>query len=138
MYSPTETIKGRGNDPTGHGYYGAKRGKRKHKGWDLVAYPEQRIISPHGGKITKLGYCYEGNMDLRYIEITDKIYRSRLLYVKPLNIKVGDLIMDCHEIGTAQDIASHWGNGMINHIHWQIWKHGLLTDPEPLVLDNTY
>ena len=59
-----KSIELRGNDPTGHGYYGAMRGNRKHKGLDLVAKPSTPVFSPIDGVITKFGYVYKGNMDL--------------------------------------------------------------------------
>lgn len=135
MISPTENPFGRGKDPTGHGYYGAKRGDRKHEGFDLVSDPNDPIFSPIIGAISKIGYPYKDNFEFRYIEIKNKEYRVRLTYVKPNEtLKVGNVVMEGDKIGTAQDIASHWGNGMRNHIHTQVWKHGLLTDPEPLFM----
>lgn len=134
MISPTENPYGRGNDPTGHGYYGAKRGSRKHKGYDLVSDPGDVILSPITGKITKIGYPYKNNLELRYIEITNKEYRIRLMYVEPENILFGENVNEGDEIGITQDVAGHWGNGMINHIHVELYKNGLLTDPEPLML----
>lgn len=83
MKNPLKTIELRGNDPTGHGYYGAKRGNRKHKGVDYVAKPKDEVFSPIDGIVTKLGYPYYGNLNFRYVEITNDTYRVRLMYVFP-------------------------------------------------------
>ncbi len=127
-------IELRGNDPTGHGYYGAKRGNRKHKGLDLVAKPLTPVYSPISGVITKIGYPYSGNLHFRYIEITNDTYRVRIMYCQPKNISLRRRIFEGDKIGEVQDIAGHWDSRMKNHIHFEVYKHGLLTDPEPLII----
>ena len=127
-------IELRGNDPTGHGYYGAKRGNRKHKGLDLVAVPLTDVFSPIDGVITKLGYPYAGNLTFRYVEITNDIYRVRVMYCQPKSLVVGKRVFEADKIGEVQDIAKYWNPKMKNHIHFEVYKHGLLTDPEPLIL----
>lgn len=57
---PLSKIELRGNDPTGAGWYGAKRGSRKHKGLDLVAKPGTPVMSPINGHVSKIGYPYAG------------------------------------------------------------------------------
>jgi len=132
MVSPLEKIELRGEDPTGHGYYGAKRGSRKHKGLDLVAAPGDAVLSPIHGVVTKLGYPYANNLAFRYVEITNDTYRVWLMYVAP-EVKVGDRVFEGQRVGEVQDIAGYWDPKMKNHVHYQVWKHGLLTDPEPLI-----
>jgi len=122
-------------DPTGHGYYGAKRGNKKHRGLDLVADPGEAVISPIHGVVSKLGYPYAGNLEFRYVEITGQPYRVRLMYVRP-DVQVGDRIFKGQPVGVVQDIAGYWNPEMKNHIHMEVYKHGLLTDPEPLVMQD--
>ena len=133
MRKVLKKIELRGNDPTGHGYYGAKRGNRKHKGVDLVTKPDDDVFSPISGVITKIGYPYAGNMIMRYIEITNDIYRIRIMYCQPYKISVNDRVFEGGKIGEAQDIAAYWSSKMKNHIHIECYKHGLLTDFEPLL-----
>jgi len=133
MTSPTYELELRGNDPTGHGYYGAKRGNRSHNGVDIVTVPDEIIVAPFSGVITKIGQVYVDPAKFKYIEITSDIYRTRIMYAKGKNIKVGQRIMEGAHIGTAQDIAGHWGGGMTNHVHMEVWKYKLRTDPEPLI-----
>lgn len=133
MNSPVREVIFRGADPTGYGWYGAKRGSRKHKGVDLLTDPGDNIFCPINGVITKLGYPYANTQKLRYIEITGDMYRIWLMYVKPINISVNDRVFIADIIGEAQDVSGHWGGKMKNHLHMQVWKFGLLTDPEPLL-----
>lgn len=124
----------RGADPTGHGYYGAARGNRKHKGVDLVTSVGEPVFSPINGTISKLGYPYKGNLKFRYVEITNDKYRVRVMYCNPLTFHVGHRIFEGDKIGVAQNISEYWNPKMLNHIHIELYKNGLLTDPEPLLL----
>lgn len=133
LEKPLKEIKLRGNDPTGHGYYGAKRGNRKHKGLDLVSMPKDVVSSLIDGVVTKIGYPYAGNLTFRYVEVTNDTYRVRVMYIFPKNISVGDRVFKGQQIGETQDIASFWNPRMLNHIHIEVYKNGLLTDPEPLI-----
>lgn len=131
---PLKEIHLRGNDPTGHGYYGAKRGTRKHKGLDLVSKPKDVVSSLIDGVVTKIGYPYAGNLTFRYVDVSNDVYRVRVMYIFPKNISVGDRVFAGQQIGETQDISSFWNPRMINHIHIEVYKNGLLTDPEPLIL----
>ena len=134
MQSPTSKLILRGADPTGNGWYGAKRGKRKHKGLDVITIPGEQIAAPITGKIMKFGYAYANALRFRYIDIKNSIYKMRIMYVGPdPTLKIGDRIYTGQIIGVAQDIAAHHGGGMQNHIHIELKKNGLLTDPEPLL-----
>lgn len=137
MIPPVKILELRGNDPTGHGYYGAKRGTRKHKGVDVLSTPGEPCLAPFAGVITKYGYVYKnpkaGKPKMRYVEITGPVYRTWLMY-STLTARVGDRIFEGEVYGKAQDVSGYWGGSMRNHIHMQVWKNGLLTDPEPLII----
>lgn len=133
MRSPLNTLIFRGDDPTGNGHYGAKRGTRKHKGVDLVSVHGEDVFCPLDGVITKLGQVYSETKKFKYIEISNDVYRVRLMYCFPKDIKVNQRVFECDIIGISQDISGYWNTKMKNHIHMQIWKHGLLTDAEPLL-----
>jgi len=129
---------GRGNDPTGHGYYGASRGTRKHEGFDVISTPNENVYSPINGKV-RIGNVYKttkvGKEQMKLIEITGNTYKVKLMYVSS-NLKNGDVVTPNMLIGKAQDISLYHdegSKGMINHIHEGVWKNGLLTDPEPLL-----
>lgn len=136
--SPITEIILRGNDPTGHGYYGAKRGTRKHNGIDLVAEPGTIVKAPINGFITKYGYPYNHTQKLRYIEITGDVYRVWLMYAELKEtdkIKIGHRVFKGDIVGEVQNVSGYWKSKMLNHLHFQVWKHGLLTDPEPLIIN---
>ena len=134
LSQPLNKIILRGNDPTGHGYYGAKRGNRKHKGLDLVSPPKEVVNSLIDGVVTKIGYPYASNLTFRYVEVTNDTYRIRVMYIFPKNISVGDRVFEGQQIGETQDVAGFWNPRMKNHIHIEVYKNGLLTDPEPLLV----
>ena len=137
MKSPVPILEFRGNDPTGHGYYGAKRGTRKHKGVDVLATPGENVMAPISGVITKYGWVYKnhkaGKPHMRYVEITGDMYRMWIMYTDLSKMNVGDRVFVGDVLGKSQDVSAYWGGSMKNHLHLLVWKYGLLTDPEPLL-----
>lgn len=112
-------------DDFGQGEYGAPRGDRKHRGNDWTCLPGSEITTLKGGNVTKLGYCYSGNLNFRYVEVATHIggrgqVFCRYMYVEPM-VKVGDWVNSLDVIGHCQDIASHHegdtGKHMDNHVH---------------------
>ena len=69
-----------------------------------------------------------------FIKYVVQLYEVKIMYLEPHPFKPGDLVSECTEIGINQDISRYWGGGMINHIHYEVRKYGLLTDPEPLLV----
>ncbi len=134
MKPPLKELKPRDYDARGAGWYGASRGTRKHKGLDLLAAPGDKVFTPINGFITRIGRTYSHTAEFKYIEISNDIYRIRLMYGKPGfdDVKLNKRVVAGEEIGIVQDIAGYWGGGMLNHLHVEVYKHGLLTDPEPL------
>jgi len=137
--------KERGADPTGHGDYGKSRGSKKHRGFDLLADPGDVVYSPINGVVSKIGYCYSFALQFRYIEIVNDEYRWRLMYASPtVNTFVGARVAAGEAVGAVQDIAGYWNKGksskqakMLNHLHAEVKKNGLLTDPEPLLMHSS-
>ena len=132
MKSPLEKLIFRDKDLTGNGWYGAKRGRKKHKAVDIIGTPGEDVFAPICGLVTKIGQVYAQTTRFKYVEITNDVYRIRLMYCKP-SVKLNQLVVECDVIGVLQDVASYWNPEMKPHLHIQLWKHGLLTDPEPLL-----
>ena len=134
---PVKELEFRGADPTGYGWYGAAGGSRKHKGVDIISLPKEDVTSPIHGTVTKYGYVYKNPKEdkpaMRYVEITSDMYRVWLMYVTLEDGLLGERVFEGDLIGKAQDVSDYWGGSMRNHIHVQVWKFGLLTDPEPLL-----
>ena len=131
LCSPTSIIRLRGNDPTGHGYYGAKRGSRKHKGTDYIAEPGENILACTYGKV-RIGQVYSWSKEMKLVEITHSGVKVQQMYINPC-VNNGDTVIKGEVIGCSQDISSFHGGNMINHCHISVWKNGLLTDPEPII-----
>lgn len=147
MHLPLKIIIDRGNDPTGFGHFKAKRGfyengePKYHAGHDIVSVPGENVVSMINGVVTKIGYPYNGKRasHLRYVEVTEGIYRIRLMYLEPTGIKVGDYICAGQRVGYASNIAAYHNKKkkkkkkaalMINHLHIEIYKNGILVDPK--------
>jgi len=127
------------NDSRGHGYYGAPRGKRKHRGIDFVCEPDQDIIAFREGVVTKLGYPYSDDLSWRYIEITDSNgYEWRYFYVTLIH-EVGETVLPDDIIGFAQDISQRYKHpdkeDMQPHYHLEIKKDGEYFDPMPFIAE---
>lgn len=132
--SPTKDCLLREADPGGGGWYGAKRGERKHKGLDIITEPGEEIFSPITGEFVRYGKPYSRTDKFDLIVLKNDIYQVKIMYVKGYSFAKGEKISAGDKIGQAQDIAGYWQNGMANHIHLEIEKHGLITDPEPLLM----
>lgn len=111
----------RGTDGCGDGSFGAPRGDRLHRGLDVLAEPGDAIHAACSGTVTKLGFCYADDLSYRYVQITHNTLPivARLLYVLP-DVDVGQAVAIGDVVGTAQDIAKRYGNGMKNHCHLEL------------------
>lgn len=132
--SPTKDCLLREADPGGGGWYGAKRGERKHKGLDVITEPLEEVYSPITGQFVRYGKPYSRTDKFDLIVIKNDVYQVKIMYVKPYSFAKGEEIKAGDPIGLAQDIAGFWKNGMANHVHLEVKKHGLITDPEPLLM----
>ncbi|WP_281980461.1 M23 family metallopeptidase [Tenacibaculum mesophilum] len=133
MKSPLQPIITRGRDATGNGWYGARRGNRKHEGVDFVGVPGQKVFACVDGRV-RIGNVYAYSTKMKLVEIKNSIYKVKQMYVQP-TVKNGQMVKAGDVIGTLQDVATfHGSNKMKPHCHVGVWKHGLLTDPEPLII----
>ena len=127
----------RGKDAQGSGAYGAPRGSRKHKGLDYWCKPGTRVYSAISGRVTRLGYPYKGNRELRLIEIeTDNYGRQgeliRYMYIQPVVMK-GDKVLAGDLLGVVQKHPAV-DRGMKPHVHVDVRqmvnKRRKFVDPE--------
>lgn len=139
MKAPLNALKLRDCDPMGCGHYGASRARgRKHKGLDLIADPEALVFAPIDGRVKRFSRPYATDPRYGGLEIEGSVYRIKLFYVQPMDyLRIGNELSAGQSIGFVQDIAAKHGRGMLNHLHLEVYKHGLLTDPEPLLLGFT-
>lgn len=117
-------------DPAGDGHFGAPRSRMAgltpihytHTGIDYVCHPEEPVLSPVDGTVTKHGYTYADDLQWRYVEITDKNkLRHRLFYVLPGFVFVSEEVQEGDRIGTAQNISErHPRTEMLPHVHYEV------------------
>lgn len=135
LHSPTKCTILRDSDKTGNGWYGAKRGNRKHEGTDYVVTPGEVIFACDSGKI-RIGNVYSYSTEMKLVEITNKMFKIKQMYILPF-VMDGEEVKKGQPIGYAQDVAKfHHSAEMKPHVHISVWKNGLLTDPEPIIISN--
>lgn len=139
LHSPTKCTILRDEDPTGNGWFGAKRGDRPHRGTDYVVTEGEEILACCSGTI-RIGNVYSYSSEMKLVEIKGKIsvhkVKVKQMYVEPL-FKSGDYVRKGQVIGYAQDVSKfHNSSKMKPHVHISVWKNGLLTDPEPIIIGN--
>lgn len=113
----------RETDAYGHGWFGASRdgGTREHEGVDYRADAGQEVVAPISGYVTKIGYAYAGDLDLKFVEITNPALRhvARVFYVDP-KVAVGDVVRLGAPIGVAHSLQATYPGGMTDHVHLEI------------------
>ena len=136
-WQPNEFLKGyelRGDDPTGHGHYGARRsGGRRHKGLDLKATPRTSFNAPFDCVIIRKGYVYGGDTRYRLAEIKGvgqfKDLTAKVMYLTDFDV-TDKVIRRGRALGTVQDLSARHGTKMINHVHFELYRSGVLINPE--------
>lgn len=120
-------------DGQGCGHFGASRGSRSHKGVDMACVPGTEVGSPVRGRVTKIGWPYKGEPDIRYVQVAAGGYQFRIFYIDP-SVAVGDWVDLGETIGTSQRLES-MDRGGTQHVHFEI-KNGAgeYIDPTPVVV----
>jgi murein DD-endopeptidase MepM/ murein hydrolase activator NlpD len=125
----------RGHDAFGDGKFGASRdgGDRHHEGVDYVDTPGQAVVAPISGYVTKIGYAYDDDRRLRFIEITNPAlkYTARAFYVAP-RVREGDTVQLGDVIGRAESLQRRYG-GITDHVHLEVMRQGRRIDASTLI-----
>ena len=111
------------NDVHGLGHFGAPRGSRTHIGVDLAIFPRSPVIAPLGGRVSRIGICYNDDPTFRLVEIKSRGMTHRLLYVSP-TVAEDDLLQEGEQVGLSQDLRTRY-NGIVPHVHWDIMIEGI-------------
>jgi hypothetical protein len=116
----------RDSDAFGYGAYHASRdeGARLHEGADFLARTGQTVVAPISGYVTKIGYAYADDLDLRYVELTNAAtgYMARVFYVVP-SVAVGDAVRLGRAIGQSMSLQGRYP-GILNHVHVELTRIG--------------
>lgn len=132
--TPSQRIR---NDVKGDGYFGASRGRRIHNGLDIIITPGSAVYTPIEGIVFRKAFPYgtqgknktwEG---LLIVGINDYAgYEVKIFYVRPFLL--GDHVLPGEIIGVAQDISRRYSPRMIDHVHVEVRRNGILLDPAKL------
>ena len=113
----------RDHDAYGEGAFDASRdgGSRRHEGVDYDATPGQDVVAPISGFVSKIGYAYAGDIDLKFVEVTNPAlgYIARVFYVDP-SVEVGQAVRLGAVVGTAHSLQAKYPGGMTNHVHTEL------------------
>ena len=113
----------REHDSYGQGEFGARRdgGVRRHEGVDYAARAGQTVVSPISGYVTKIGFAYAEDQNLKFVEITNPALRvaARVFYVNP-KVDVGQAVAMGRPLGTAKSLQRKYPGGMTDHVHLEI------------------
>ncbi len=111
------------HDAYGFGHFGARRdgGARAHEGVDFAGVAGQTVVAPMSGYVTKIGYAYAGDSNLRFVEISNPAlrYEARVFYVDP-TVEVGQAVQLGAPIGTLHSLQKTYPGGMTDHAHLEI------------------
>jgi len=124
-------------DAYGHGEYGARRdgGARRHEGVDFVADPGQPVVAPISGYVSKIGFAYADDSNLKFIEISNPAlrYTARVFYVDP-EVEVGQAVRVGQTIGSQHSLERKYPGGMTDHVHLEIMNtRGARIDPTRVI-----
>lgn len=113
----------RKTDAYGCGEFGARRdgGSRRHEGVDFMADPDQPLVAPISGYVTKIGLAYPGDNALKFIEITNPAlhYAARVFYIDP-QVTLGQAVRLGQPIGVHHTLEQKYPGGMTDHVHLEI------------------
>ncbi len=117
----------RTHDAYGYGAFGASRdgGSRPHEGVDYMAQAGQDVVAPVSGFVTKIGFAYADDANLKFVEITNPAigYVARVFYVDP-TVEVGDTLRLGQPIGRAHGLQARYPGGMTDHVHMELMGPG--------------
>lgn len=132
--SPYQKIR---NDARGDGYFGASRGRRIHNGLDILVSPGSAVYCPIEGIMLRMAYPYgttRGNHQWEGCVIVGvgdyRGYEVKIFYMRPFVI--GDYLFPGEIIGIAQDISRKYSPSMLDHLHVEVRRNGVLIDPATL------
>lgn len=133
-------------DRGGGGFYGAPRSGSGHKGVDILCGKGDCVLMPFDGFVKRKGYPYRGDKKYQLVEVIGERYeddgllhnyRIKIMYVSPFSGRgrhaKGEHIAETQTISKRYPHLTKGKNPMQDHVHIEVYKNGMLTDPEPLI-----
>ena len=126
--SPVVPATPRGRDDYGSGWWRSPRThsghQYRHPGIDLAVEPGQVVRSPILGRLSHIGWAYEGDDRYHALVVTGRWWRVRLLYVAPA-VAVGQMLAPGDLVGHAEDLRERYPGGggrdpITPHVHFEV------------------
>ncbi len=121
------------SDKYGHGHFGASRGNRLHQGIDLLVTKGDPVYAPISGI---LNFSIPYGSDTRWQGfkiINDSKEQWKVFYCSPI-VKNGVYVNKGDVVAYAQSINDKYGEGMLDHLHVELRKNGVLMNPQKYLL----
>lgn len=128
----TKPLKRRKCDSGGCGHFGARRSAhpdKPHQGQDFLVAPGSPVFAPTGGTI-RIAQPYANDPRFSGVEIKGRVYSVKVFYFAP-NVQNGAIVKAGDLIGHAQDLGIKYGSVVPNHLHVEVRKAGIVSDPSP-------
>lgn len=125
-------LKRRKCDTGGCGHFGAHRSAhpdKPHQGQDFLIAPGAAVFAPISGKI-RIAQPYATDNRFGGVEIKGNVYAVKVFYFSP-TVSGGDIVKAGDLIGYAQNLGIKYGSVVPNHLHVEVRRAGMVTDPSP-------
>ena len=115
-------------DSLGGGEYGAGRGSRVHRGFDVEIRPGEVVRAPYTMRIGKdpiRVYADENKKEWQgvrgFFKIGQDNVEVKYFYITPFTEVLDTVVSMGTPIGIAQDISEEYGEAMVPHVHIEHW-----------------
>lgn len=123
------------NDSMGDGYFGAKRGKRLHKGVDLLAPVGTPVRAARTGQVIETGNHprgYGNYVEMQHPDGFITIYA----HLSEINVEEGEMVCRGRVVGKAGRSGNAAHRLIKTHLHFEISKDGTPLDPMQFLSKN--
>lgn len=115
------------SDSHGSGEFGARRGRRFHKGVDFVGMEKQWVVAPVSGVLTRRAHPYGdgGPADDGLLIRGDTTIGVdvKMFYVRPRKFLIGERVAVGQAIGHLLSLEERYP-GITTHCHMEVWRDG--------------
>lgn len=114
-------------------YHAPRNGGRIHEGFDVTAACGTPLVAVRNGRVRRAGFdpVLYGN----YVLIHGEGERRSYFYAhmpRPSLVEKGERVWEGEPVGAVGETGNAAGTGC--HLHFEVHRHGVPIDPEPLLL----